>query len=164
MLSIVEARSEEQFDAVRALFSEYAAYLGFDLGFQGFEDELAGFPGDYAPPGGRLLLATWDDAPAGCVALRPIASADCEMKRLFIRSQFRGRRIGLALANRIISEARAVGYSRMMLDTVPALKEAIGLYRSLGFVEIAPYRYNPIEGATYWALDLGDPRSAADEV
>ncbi len=153
-IEIVHARTEEHIGAVRALFSEYAAFLGFDLGFQGFAEEFAGLPGEYAPPGGCLLLALSDGRAAGCVALRRIDDRACEMKRLYVAPAHRGKGIGKALALAVIEEARQAGYSRMRLDTVPALVEAIALYRSLGFREIPPYRYNPISGATFWELNF----------
>lgn len=154
MLKIISAETSGQIVQVRELFQEYAVFLGFDLCFQGFEAELAGLPGEYAPPGGRLLLALDDDRAAGCVALRMIAADICEMKRLFVRAEFRGRGFGRALTAAIVEEARSGGYSRMRLDTVPALVEAIALYRSLGFREIAPYYPNPIPGALFMELDL----------
>jgi len=135
------------------LFLEYAQSLGFSLCFQGFDKELAELPGDYAPPNGRLLLAEYEGQMAGCVALHKLEDAICEMKRLYIRPQFRGLKIGRALAESIIAEARGIGYRRMRLDTVaPLMANAVSLYRQLGFQEIAPYRTNPIEGALYMEL------------
>ncbi len=153
MITIVHV-GEAQIGAVRQLFLEYADFLGFDLGFQSFSEELESLPGEYSPPEGRLLLAIRDGKPVGCVALRKIDDETCEMKRLFVRSGHRGSGLGRLLAEAIIQEARLVGYRRMRLDTVPALEAAIGLYGALGFREIPPYRYNPIEGATFWEMDL----------
>lgn len=155
MLEIVQAESLEQIAEARALFEEYAASLGFDLGFQDFAAELAGLPGDYAPPWGRLLLAFHDGRPAGCVALRELEAEICEMKRLYVRPGFRDLRVGRALAEAVIAEARGIGYSRMRLDTVPAMEKARSLYRALGFREIAPYRFNPIPGTAFLELTIG---------
>jgi len=135
---------------VRELFLEYANSIGFDLGFQDFQREVASLPGDYDP----ILVAHWNTEPAGCVAMHPIEDGLCEMKRLYVREQFRGHAIGRALAERIIAEARQRGYQRMRLDTLPTMTAAIPLYQSLGFVEIPPYRYNPIAGSKFMELDL----------
>ncbi len=154
------AQSDADLAWIRGLFLEYAASLGFDLSFQGFEKELASLPGEYAPPFGRLILAIQEDEPAGCVALRRIDAARCEMKRLYIRPAFRGSGLGRSLAEAVIDEARRLGYARMRLDTVPSMRRAIGLYRSFGFREIPPYRLNPIPGALFLELDLGPARGA----
>ena len=141
---------------MRELFREYADSLGYSLCFQSFERELAQLPGDYAPPAGRLLLATIADTAAGCVALQEIAPQVSEMKRLYVRPRFRGRGLGKILAQRIIAEARAIGYQKLHLETVePMMMTAVALYRNLGFQEITPYRLNPIEGALYMELRLG---------
>ena len=154
MLRIASVSSEKDRDSIRALFLEYANSLGFDLSFQGFQRELDSLPGDYSPPDGRLLVAWYGTEIAGCVALRKLSSANCEMKRLYVRPRFRGKGIGKALANAIIEQARIQGYQSMRLDTVPSMKEAISLYSMLGFREIGPYRYNPILGAKFLELDL----------
>lgn len=149
------AESPAQIAIIRELFLEYAQSLGFSLCFQGFDHELAGLPGDYAPPQGRLLLASSASQPVGCVALHAINDEHCEMKRLYVRPQFRGHGLGKGLAERIIAEARQIGYTRLRLDTVePKMKTAVAMYRQLGFREIAPYRPNPIEGALYMELEL----------
>jgi len=148
-MDIIEARALHDIERARSLFREYETSLGVDLCFQGFEQELAGLPGAYAPPSGRLLLAVDDGRPAGCIALRPLGADGCEMKRLYVRPEFRGRRVGRLLAERLLAEARAIGYARMRLDTLPSMKEAIPLYRSLGFAEIGPYYANPVPGALF---------------
>ena len=151
----MRAESPVQIAQARELFLEYGKSLGFNLCFQSFDEELAGLPGDYAPPDGRLLLAEYDGALAGCVALHKLEPHVCEMKRLYVRPQFRGKGAGRALAETIIWEARAIGYRRMRLDTVePVMQAAVAMYRRLGFTEIAAYRPNPIPGAMYMELEL----------
>jgi ribosomal protein S18 acetylase RimI-like enzyme len=153
--SLVQARTPAQLAQARELFLEYAQSLGFSLCFQNFDKELAALPGDYAPPAGRLLLAEYEDQLAGCVALHPLEPGICEMKRLYLRPNFRGKSLGRALADRIITEARQIGYQRMRLDTVePVMKDAVAMYRKIGFREIAPYCTNPITGALYMELSL----------
>lgn len=154
MLKIACVESKENLEHIRELFKEYAAWLGFDLSFQDFEREFAELPGDYSPPDGQLLLATYRAQIAGCVALRKFSEGVCEMKRLYVRPQFRGKGIGRSLSESIIAEARKAGYKQMRLDTVPSMQKAIALYHSLGFKEIEPYRHNPIEGATFMELTL----------
>jgi putative acetyltransferase len=139
---------------IRALFGEYADSLGVDLSFQDFGHELATLPGDYAPPRGVLIIAEHQGAVAGCVALRPIDAEVCEMKRLFVRPACRGARLGRALAEAILSEARRIGYSRIRLDTLPSMVEAIVLYQRLGFADIPAYRHNPIPGARFLERSL----------
>jgi putative acetyltransferase len=149
------AESPEQISAVRELFLEYAESLGFSLCFQSFDKELAELPGDYAPPEGRLLLATHEGTPVGCVALHKLGPEICEMKRLYVRPQFRGKGLGRALAERVIGDARQIGYKQLRLDTVePRMQAAVAMYRQLGFREIASYRENPIAGALYMELEL----------
>ena len=153
-MEIVTAHDKGYIPDVRAIFVEYQEWLGFDLCFQNFEEELEGLPGDYAPPDGRLYLATADSGVAGCIALRKNDEVVSEMKRLFVRPAFRGTGLGRRLAIKVIRAARDIGYARMRLDTLPAMSAAVALYESLGFVEIEPYRYNPIDGAKYMELDL----------
>lgn len=154
-VEISPAQGPGDIEEIRRLFTEYAAFLGHDLNFQDFDGELAVLPGAYAPPGGRLLLARSGDAVAGGVGLRPLEPGICEMKRLYVRPAFRAIKAGRRLAEAVIDQARAAGYGRMRLDTLPALKAATGLYRDLGFEEIDPYYNNPIEGVRYYELDLG---------
>ena len=137
-------------ELVRALFREYADSLGVDLSFQGFEDELAALPGGYD----ALLVARIDGDAAGCVGVRPLGPGVCEMKRLYVRRSARGTGLGRALAEAAIAHARGLGYERMRLDTLPSMGAAQELYRSLGFVEIAPYRHNPIAGTSFLELRL----------
>jgi len=154
-LQTSQAESPNQIAGVSELFLEYAQSLGFSLCFQNFDQELANLPGDYAPPEGCLLLAMQDGQPAGCVALHKLDGEYCEMKRLYVRPQFRGHGLGLALAERVIADARQIGYKYLRLDTVePVMRAAVAMYRRLGFREIAPYRPNPIEGALYMELQL----------
>ena len=153
--AFAQAESSAQIAQARELFLEYAHSLGFSLCFQNFDKELAGLPGDYYPPEGRLLLAECDGQLAGCVALHQIEPGICEMKRLYLRPQFRGKGLGRALADQIIAEARQIGYRHMRLDTVePVMNDAVAMYRKLGFRQIAPYRANPIAGAMYMELQL----------
>jgi len=149
------AASPEQINSIRKLFLEYGQSLGFSLCFQSFDQELASLPGDYAPPGGRLILATSNGEPAGCVALHKLEPEICEMKRLYVRPRYRGKSLGRELAEKIITEARQLGYKKLRLDTVePIMKTAVAMYRQLGFREIPPYRPNPIDGALYMELQL----------
>lgn len=153
--SFRQAASPAEIVQARELFLEYAQSLGFSLCFQNFDKELANLPGDYAPPDGRLLLAEYEGQAAGCVALHKLADGVCEMKRLYLRPAFRGKGLGRALADRIISEARQIGYQRMRLDTVePVMKDAVAMYCRIGFREIAPYCKNPMAGALYMELKL----------
>ncbi len=154
-LTFAQAESTAQIAQARELFLEYAQSLGFSLCFQNFDKELAELPGDYAPPEGRLLLAEYDGELAACVALHKLEPGICEMKRLYLRPQFRGKGLGRALADRIIADARQIRYHRMRLDTVePVMKDAVAMYRKLGFKQVAPYRPNPIAGAMYMELEL----------
>ena len=151
----MQAEFPAQIDQVRELFLEYEQSLGVKLCFQNFEQELAGLPGHYAPPDGRLLLAEYEGKLAGCVALRKWEAGICEMKRLYLRPSFRGKGLGRTIAEKIIAEARNIGYQCMRLDTIePVMKDAVEMYRKLGFREIAPYRSNPIAGAMYMELQL----------
>jgi len=154
MIEIVQVATSAHLNEIKRLFQEYAASLGFGLDFQEYEKEFAELPGEYALPHGRLYLAQYDNEIAGCVALRRLEGSQCEMKRMYVRPEFRGKGIGRAMAEKAISEARDIGYTRMRLDTIDTMKPAIALYKSLGFTPIAPYRYNPISGASYMELVL----------
>jgi ribosomal protein S18 acetylase RimI-like enzyme len=147
---IIRAATVADLDEIRLMLREYAAWLEIDLCFQNFEEELAGLPGEYSPPRGRLLIAE----SAGCVALRPLEEDVCEMKRLYVRPEGRGSGLGRRLALALIEEARGIGYRRMRLDTMPKMGGAQRLYESLGFRDIAAYRYNPEPGARFLELDL----------
>ena len=154
MALAVRPAREHELPLGRELLDEYVASLGIDLGFQEIDKELNDFPGEYAPPRGRFLLALVDGEPAGCVALRPFEGSCCEMKRLYVRPAFRGRGVGRELAVAVIDAAREAGYSLMRLDTQPGMDAAQELYRSLGFYEIEPYRYNPTPGTRFMELRL----------
>jgi putative acetyltransferase len=154
MITVIQVTQGDELLYVRALFEEYAASLNFNLCFQGFKEELANLPGNYAPPEGRMLLALHSSEPAGCVGLQRFEERICEMKRLYVCPRFRGLGIGRTLAETIISEARKIGYKRMWLDTVPSMREAQLLYQSIGFKDVGPYRYNPIYGTRFMELAL----------
>jgi len=151
---IISAESAKHLGAVRDLFAEYARSLDIDLCFQGFAQELAGLPGLYAPPRGKLLLALEAGAPAGCVALRPLSDSICEMKRLFVRPAFRRKGLGRALALEAIQAGRSLGYAQMRLDTLTSLRKAIALYESLGFQRIEPYYESPSDRIVFMELRL----------
>jgi ribosomal protein S18 acetylase RimI-like enzyme len=145
----------DEMEPVRVLFREYAGSLGFDLCFENFEHELADLPGQYAPPSGCLLLATVGNEPAGCVALKKLADGVCEMKRLYVRSQYRGTGLGRTLAEQIIREATRLAYQAIRLDTMPSVMgSAVALYRSLGFRDIPAYCFNPVPGVLFMELQL----------
>ena len=158
MTEIAHVHTADDLKQVKVLFQEYADSLGFNLCFQDFEEELRSLPGNYSHPDGALLLAKQEGQITGCVAVRPLSSEVCEMKRLYVRLERRGKRIGRELAKAIIGKARKAGYKAMCLDTVPWMKEAIALYKSLGFEPIQPYCHNPIPGAKYFQLKLRDSK------
>jgi ribosomal protein S18 acetylase RimI-like enzyme len=153
-MRIREASPEKDIDAVRALFLEYGESLGFDLCFQEFDRELEELPGEYSSPHGRILVAEEGGKLAGCVALRDLGGDVCEMKRLYVRPRFRGKGIGRMLAGEIVRISRLEGYEKMRLDTLDSMETALKLYRSMGFREIEPYRFNPIVGAVFLEADL----------
>jgi putative acetyltransferase len=154
MVEVEQAHTSEQIEQVRELFCEYQASLDIDLDFQGFTEEVAGLPGSYAPPGGRLLLAAVDGIPRGCVALQEIGSETCEMKRLYVQPEQRGTGLGRLLVARVLDEARSIGYRRIFLDTLPSMTQAQAMYRALGFEEVPPYRHNQVPGTRYMARPL----------
>ncbi|NOX88312.1 MAG: GNAT family N-acetyltransferase [Calditrichaeota bacterium] len=154
MFKIIEAKEKKHLNRVRILFREYELFLGVDLCFQNFEQELANLPGQYAPPKGCILLGTEDDRLVGCVALKPLKQDICEMKRLFVRPEFRGLGYGKKLAEEIIKKARTIGYRYMRLDTLSSLKQAMNLYQSLGFKKIKPYYFNPLPNVIFLELKL----------
>lgn len=139
---------------IRRLFEEYTAWLGLDLSFQAYDDELLHLPGHYALPDGRLYLAKLDGAVAGCVALRRFDRLRCEMKRLFVREAFRGQGVAQKLSIRLMEDAREIGYRAMLLDTLSSMTEAVNLYRRLGFQEVPPYYNNPHKNTIYFEKDL----------
>ena len=153
--SLTQAETDLDIAQARTLFKQYEASLGISLCFQNFDHEVANLPGDYAPPSGRLLLARVGDDLAGCVALRRMDADACEMKRLYLRPEFRGTGLGGKMVDAILAEARQIGYSKMRLDTLPGrMDSAIKLYRSIGFQEISPYYNNPAGEALFMELDL----------
>lgn len=154
MNSIDAVSRPEDMVTVRELFLEYAAQIGHDFSFQGFDEELATLPGKYSPPAGQLFLAHQDGKLAGCVAMRPTDPGVCEMKRLYVRLPYRGQGLGRKLAMAGIGAARRAGHERMRLDTLGSFTEAVTLYRSLAFGQIAPYYHNPVPGVIFMELDL----------
>lgn len=154
MLHLKQVETAEEIEIARGLLREYQQALGVDLCFQGFESELKGLPGAYAPPSGRLLLAWRDGSPIGCVALQHVDANRGEMKRLYVRPSARGTGLGRALLARILEDAVSIGYSEVVLDTLPSMGEAQRLYERFGFREIAPYRPNPIVGSRYLGKKL----------
>jgi putative acetyltransferase len=153
-LTILQAETAEQLASILTLFTEYWNSFGFTPCFQGFGEELAGLPGKYAGPGGRLGLVLVDDVPAGCVALRPIDAERCEFKRLYVKPEFRGRRVGKALMEWVITEARGAGYREMLCDTMPVMQDALTMYERAGFERTGPYVDDATPGAIYLRLGL----------
>lgn len=154
MFQLSQAQGKQDIESARALMREYQETIGVDLCFQGFEAELAGLPGSYAPPRGRLLLAYRDGEAVGCIALQPIDAQRAEMKRLYVRPSARGSGLGRTLVGSVLEEARAIGYLEVVLDTLPTMTEAQRMYEQFGFRDIAPYRSNPIGGTRYLGKDL----------
>ena len=160
MVEISEARFPDDLAVVREIFRAYADSLGIDLAFQDFEGELAELPGKYSAPDGRVLLAWQEGQAVGCVAMRPMGEGACEMKRLFVQPLGRGQGLGRRLAEAICAAAKAAGYRRIRLDTMPSMSTAQDIYLAMGFKPIAAYVFNPIEGTKYLELDLADWHSA----
>lgn len=156
MTVIKKVETPDELEEIRCLFREYENFLGVDLCFQGFEEELKTLPGKYTPPQGRLLLALDHGEVTGCVALRGLEEGTCEMKRLYVRSNYRGKKLGRKLAEKIIEEARQIGYSYMRLDSLQSLNEALALYKSLGFKEVHSYYHNPLPDVVYMELQLNE--------
>ena len=155
MTEIKQAANEDHIADARALFREYEAWLGMSLCFQKFEEEVASLPGKYAPPGGRLYVAYDGGSPVGCIALRGLEPGICEMKRLYLRDAARGKGVGVRLIERVIADARAIGYEKMRLDTFPPkMGKAVGLYEAHGFYEIPAYYDNPHGGVLYMEKTL----------
>lgn len=154
MITVVRGEAPGPLDMIRRLIVEYAASLPVDVSHEGIDDEVEKLPGVYAPPRGTLLLAMAGDRPVGCAALRPLDAEVCELKRVYVRPEGRGQGIGRLLIVTLIGTARRIGYRRIRLDTIPDLKPALGLYRSLGFRFIAPYRAIPTERALFMELKL----------
>lgn len=154
-IEIIRAEIVEHIEQARMLFREYETWFGLKLCFQNFDEEVANLPGNYALPEGRLFLAFADEKPAGCIALRKLEDGICEMKRLFVRDEFRGQKIGVLLIEKLFEEARKIGYEKIQLDTFPAkMGKAVSLYESYGFRRIPPYYHNPYGETLFMELDL----------
>lgn len=153
-INIIKVNSKEQIKIIKSLFIEYSKELRFELDFQNFNNELEQLPGNYAEPEGVLLIAYYGNSVTGCVGLRQFEQDICEMKRLYVRQEFRGKGIGIKLSENVISEAKKIGYKKMRLDTISYMKEAIGIYKKIGFYEIEPYRHNPFSDAIFMELIL----------
>ena len=146
----------DQLDNIRMLFTEYVQMLGVDLSFQKYDEEFARLPGKYSTPDGMLLIAHYNEKPAGCMAYRRFDSTACEMKRLYVRPEFRGKKIGVSLVEQCLAAAKAVGYKRMLLDTLETLDKSVAIYRRQGFRETLPYYPNPYPGVLYFELNLAE--------
>lgn len=153
-LSIKIYLAYDEIENVIELFKEYAKWLGIDLCFQNFDEELKTLPGLYALPKGRLYIARYEGKLAGCAALKPVENNKCEMKRLYVKPEYRGHKIGKILVDKIINDAKNMKYNAMLLDTLTSFKEALALYRQKGFCDTKPYYKNPSENVVYMSLDL----------
>ena len=154
MINYITSKTEQDFADAKDLFLEYANSLNFELCFQNFENEISDLPAQYSEPTGCIILCYKDDKPIGCVGLRKFAEGICEMKRLYLKNEARGKGIGRVLAEKVIEKAKELGYKKMQLDTIETMKEAISLYKSMGFKEISPYRFNPVKGVIYMEIEL----------
>ncbi len=155
MPQFIIAETEDDYREARVLLREYEAESEVDLCFQGFDEEVETLERAYGPPGGRFLLVRAGDRVAGCVALRDLGGGICEMKRLFLRPEFRGRGLGRKCAEEVVRMARESGCNALRLHTLPAMRAAVALYRSMGLTEIAPYDETPVEGVLFMELELG---------
>jgi putative acetyltransferase len=160
-ITIDQPQDAAEIAAVKALFLEYAQSLGFSLCFQGFDEEMATFPAKYSPPKGGLLLAKVDGVAAGAVGVWQLAPGICEMKRLYLKPEFRGLDLGRRMAEAVVAEGRRLGYGAMRLDTLKTMEAARALYASMGFREVEPYYNNPIDGAVYMELPLSPGTGSA---
>jgi putative acetyltransferase len=156
-MQIRPATFPQDLPVIKTLFEEYAKSLNVSLCFQNFAEELATLPGRYAPPRGNIWLAEASDEVAGCIAMRPLTDNRTEMKRLYVRPQYRGHNLGQKLTQTVLAAAKSLGYRDLCLDTLPSMEKAIDLYRTIGFEEIAPYYENPVSGAMFFKIQLGNP-------
>jgi ribosomal protein S18 acetylase RimI-like enzyme len=155
MIEIINAETSKQIEETKTLFREYESWFGLNMCFQNFDDEVTNLPGKYAKPEGRLFLAYTEENLAGCIALRKLEDEICEMKRLFVREDFRGKHIGIGLIDKLLAEAQNIGYKKMRLDTFPPkMGKAVKLYESYGFYEIPPYYNNPYGETLYMEKNL----------
>lgn len=154
MLTYKISKTEQDYNDAKDLFLKYANSLNFELCFQNFEKEISDLPAQYSEPTGCIIICYEDDNPIGCVGLRKFSEGICEMKRLYLRNNARGKGIGRVLAEKIVEKAKELGYRKMQLDTIETMKEAISLYKSMRFKEISPYRFNPVKGVIYMELEL----------
>jgi ribosomal protein S18 acetylase RimI-like enzyme len=154
MIALKEVHTDKDFELARTLFREYASQLDVDLGFQDFEKELETINIQYARPGGVIVIGYSDEQPLGCFAIRPFKNSICELKRMYLKKESRGLGIGNQFLTWSVKMAKEMGYNKMRLDTLPTMQSAIKLYEKAGFYEIEPYRFNPIEGAKYFEIEL----------
>jgi ribosomal protein S18 acetylase RimI-like enzyme len=154
LITYKTAKSEEDFKTAKEIFLEYKNSLNLDLCFQKFHEEISDLPSQYSEPAGCIILCYDNNEPIGCIALRKFEGDTCEMKRLYLRPEARGKGSGRVMANKIVEKAKQFGYKKIRLDTIETMKEAIALYKTMGFKVIAPYRFNPLEGVIYMELEI----------